>query len=245
MPIQKLEESKTRHIEIWGHHIDTPLLFLFRIMQAMRAGYSPIIIICGRQRSGKSFIALWLALIIYKLNGKDLKLENIIFYDPDEAIRKLEFKDKDVEWIDEPDPIDYQEWQQKTHRAIRSMVNTQGYKNNLYIIVTPFKGQIDKSIRVHADFTIRTVARGHFKAFQEIKKYDANDLKDATHSEFMDDVSIRKNAIPKEIWAEYEIYSKKAKEKIRIQRLNREPAKEKTHDEQLNDLIVMCEKRTD
>jgi hypothetical protein len=246
MPVQHLEELKTMELKIWGSTLKTDLYFLYHLFTALKAGYSPIVIICGRQRSGKSFIALWLTQLLYNMRHKELILKDVIFYDPEEAMRKLEFKDKDVEWIDEPDFLDYQEWRDKTHRAIRSMINTQGYKNNLYIIICPFKAQIDRAIRVHSDFTIRAVKKGVLKSFRVHKKYDADDLKDATWSEFLDDISLSKlkamKIINQDKLNEYEIYSREAKEKIRLQRMKAAPA-EKDEVNEVDYLIDLCAKR--
>jgi len=238
MPYKTREESDMKIVSIWGKKVRTPLIFIKQLFTKLDRGYSPIIGICGSQRIGKSFIGLWLTYLIYQITGKELDLKKVIFYEPEEAIKNLESKEKDVEWIDEPDAIDYQEWYLKAHKAIRSMINTQGYKNNLYIIISPFIAQIDKSLRIHQDFLIKVTRRGNFKVWKYEKKYDAEEMKHTTKKVFLDYCNIKMDIIPKELWKEYKEFSRKEKERIRRKRMNLDTDKKKKP-EDLNTLDVI------
>lgn len=219
MPYHTIREKEKHKVKIWGKVVETPLIFIYQILFKLNKGYSPIIGICGAQRGGKSFVALWITKLIYDISEKKLDLKKVIFYEPEEAIKNLADKEREVEWIDEPDAIDYQEWYLGAHKAIRSMINTQGYKNNLYIIISPFIAQIDKSLRIHCDYLIRVTQRGEFKVWKYVKKYDAEDMKKTTEKAFLDVVKIKMSDIPKELWDEYEKFSFAEKERIRQKRM--------------------------
>jgi hypothetical protein len=228
MPTLMLEEKKNYEVDIWGKHVETPHAFLYQILKKLRNGYSPIVGICGCQQNGKSFVAVWLTKFIYDLQDKPYDPTQITFYEPDRAMMDLENKNKDALLIDEAgDVMDYQEWHKQTHRALRSMINTQAYKNNLYVFISPFLAQIDKSLRVHCDFAIKVLSRGRFKVWKYVKKYDAEKMEQATYKVFLDDVDIRMKHVPKPIWERYKKHSIEEKEKIRVRRLDREAEKNK------------------
>lgn len=213
-------ESKMRNIDIWGVKYHTPMIFISQIMKKMRAGYSPIVGIHGPQRAGKTFCGIWLSYQIYKVNAREFVPEHITFYDPDKAMMSLAGRERDVVLIDEAsDIMDYQEWRDKTHRALRSMINTQGYRNNLYVFIAPFRAQIDRSLRIHCDYSILVTKRGTFKVWKYVKCYDADDMKDATKRYFLDYGRLRMRDVPSEIWDKYLHYSIQEKEKIRESRL--------------------------
>lgn len=213
-------ESSMRRINIWDKNYQTRMIFLIQILKKMKAGFSPIVGIHGGQREGKTFIGIWLAYQIYKLNGKEFIPEKITFYDPDKAMISLAGRERDVVLIDEAsDIMDYQEWRDKTHRALRSMINTQGYRNNLYIFISPFRAQIDRSLRIHADYSILVTKRGSFKVWRYTKCYDADDMKKSTKRYFVDYGHIKISDLPKEIWDRYLHYSIQEKERIREKRL--------------------------
>lgn len=233
MPSIMIKEEKYKEVQIWGKTVRTKFTFIDQLCKKLRNGYSPIIGICGGQRTGKSFIGLWIALLIYKLTEKEFIPGNITFYDPEQAIKKLKDKEREVILIDEAgDVMDYQEWHKKTHRALRSMINTQAYKNNLYIFISPFLAQIDKSLRIHCDFIIHVKARGRFLAWKYAKKYDAEEIKKGTSKVFLDNGGISMKEIPKPIWNEYLKHSIEEKEKMREQRIILEKSKVPINDMQ-------------
>lgn len=220
MPTITYKEPKERTVDIWGKTLKTRFVFMEQIARKMKNGYSPIVAICGGQRTGKSFIGLWIAYIIYQLNGREFNPTEITFYDPEKAIKRLKDKEKDVVMIDEAgDVMDYQEWAKKTHRALRSMINTQAYKNNLYIFISPFIAQVDRSLRIHCDFIVHVKSRGRFLVWKYGKRYDADDIKDTTSRIFMDNGGIRMKDIPRPLWKKYLDHSIEEKEKIREARI--------------------------
>ena len=220
MPIEKYIANPYHELDLWGKHVTTKLTFVYQLLKKMKNGYSPIVGICGCQRIGKSFVAVWLARLLYTIQDKPFNPTQNTYYEPEKAIMDLGTKNREAIIIDEAgDVMDYQEWYKQAHRALRSMINTQAYKNNLYIFISPFTAQIDKSIRIHWDFIIRVKSRGNFLVWKYAKKYDADKINEATYRVFLDSVSIKMSVVPKDIWKDYLSFSQNKKEEIRIRRL--------------------------
>jgi len=197
----------------------TNSFFIYQLFRKIQNGFSPLIVICGSQRIGKSFIALWLCNLLAEMTGKPFNMRKNTFYEPLEAIEKLEEKSKEAIFIDEAsDIMDAREWYDQTHHALRSMINTQAYKTLMYIFVSPFVVDIDKSVRKHFDFKIRVDARGRFKCFKYIKKYGQEEIKKVTEQIFLDDMGIKLSDLPTQKWEDYLNFSIKEKEKIRKRR---------------------------
>jgi len=243
MPIALEKPSLMYELDLWGRHLITPHTFIYQIFKKMKNGYSPIVGICGCQRIGKSFVAIWLAYLLYKIQDKPFDPTKNTYYEPEKAIMDLGEKNREAIIIDEAgDVMDYQEWYKQAHRALRSMINTQAYKNNLYIFISPFTAQIDKSIRIHWDFLIRVKARGNFLVWKYAKKYDADKIDEATYKVFLDNVGIKMSVLPKGIWKNYREFSEKEKEKIRISRLENKKETDKLTTKEAFDLTTSIER---
>lgn len=196
--------------------ITTNLHLIYQIMKKMSKGFSPIIVICGSQRIGKSFVGIWLCYLLSLMTGKTYDPTKTTFYEPMKAIEELEHRSKEALLVDEAgDVLDVREWYKQTHQALKSIINTQAYKTMLYIFISPFTIDIDKAFRKHFDFQLRVDDRGRVKAFRFIKKYDELNEKRAVRRRFLDDIDIRMSIVPDDIWSRYLDYSIKEKEKIR------------------------------
>lgn len=238
--LKYVENDPYREVNLWGSNIRTSSVFIYQLLKKLKNGYSPIIGICGCQQTGKSFVGVWISQLIYLIKKLDFDPTQITFYEPEKAMEELENKNKDVLLIDEAsDVMDYQEWYKQTHRALRSMVNTQAYKNNLYIFIAPFLVQVDKSIRIHCDFEIRVTKRGTFKVWKVVKKYDADNINKATYRVFLDYINIKMSDVPKETWNKYKLYSFEQKEEIRKRRLAEKEKKKKRDDFYAGDMIEL------
>ena len=196
--------------------ITTNLHIVYQIMNKMRKGFSPIIVICGSQRIGKSFVGIWLCYLLSLMTGKKFDPTKTTFYEPLKAIQELEYRSREALLIDEAgDVLDVREWYKQTHQALKSIINTQAYKTMLYIFISPFTVDIDKAFRKHFDFQLRVDDRGRAKAFRFIKKYDELNENRAVRRRFLDDIDIRMSMVPEEIWSKYLEFSISEKEKIR------------------------------
>lgn len=217
------EEKRIFKITIGKKTLVTDLYYMAKIFKKIKGGYSPIIAICGQQRIGKSLIGVWLCYTFMSMMEKEYKPTERTFYDPLKAIIKLGGDNKVPLLIDEAgDILHKREYYEKIHQSLNKIIQTQAYKTILYVFISPFISDIDKSFIKHFDFIIRVDERGRYKAFEIIKKYDKTEDRKAIKIRFMDDVFIRMGDIPKHIWEEYKEYSIAQKEMMRKELETRE-----------------------
>lgn len=190
---------------------------IMKIFRRIKKGYSPLVLIVGSQRIGKSFIGIWLCSLYMNMMNKNFCPELHTFYDPMLAIERLGGRDREPILIDEAGAIlTRREWYKKTHQALDKIIQTQAYKTMLYIFISPFASDIDKTFQKHFDFLFRVDDRGRFKAFQIMKKYDEFNSEKATSRIFLDDVQLNLCHVPPSIWKRYLVYSVSKKEDMRI-----------------------------
>ena len=198
-------------------NFQTNLYFMGKIVKDMKAGFSPIVAICGRQRMGKSFVGMMLLNKILPAFNKELIMDRCCYYEPYGLITALGGKNNDAFMLDEiGDSMGRREWYKQTHRAFEKIILTQGYKSNLFVFISPHISDIDKIFVKHLDYLIKVERRGHFKVWKMIKRYDQPATKDSFKKYFLDDVFYKKGDIPKKLWAAYERYSFDQKELIRL-----------------------------
>ena len=195
----------------------TDLFLIGECIKKMERGYSPIILICGKQRSGKSFIALWVAYRILKFYKKKLEPKNNVFFDPLKAMEDLENAEKEPFIIDEAGALlGAREWWSKFNIAFDKVIQTQAYKCNCYIFVLPFATDLDKIFRKHVDFQILMRKRGYFSVFEFIKKYGEMKKDSRAYKRILkENIVVRKKLLPEELWKEYEGMVMGLKEVIR------------------------------
>lgn len=195
----------------------TNIILIGKILTLMKRGFSPLILIVGKQRVGKSFVGLWIATKILKFFHGDLEfnLETNTYYDPINIIMNMDRLNKNVLMCDEAGAtLNKAEWYHKTTIALDKIVQTQGFLTNTYIFISPFAGDIAKTFRKHFDFIVYVRRRGVFVVKEVPKKYD--DLTGKIHKAFrIEQVRIKMTAIDPGIWAKYEKYSKEMKDQIR------------------------------
>ncbi len=197
-------------------YLKTNLHIIGKIINRMLKGFSPIIIVCGGQRMGKSFVAIWLSNIIMNFfHDKDFDIENNVFYDPIESVKRIGETDRQPILIDEAGTYLHKtEWYNRVVKAMDRIIQTQGYKSNCYIFVSPFGSDIAKTFRKHFDFQLYVRKKGVVITRQIPKKYDA--FKEIEIKLFrLEQIRIPKSAVPKELWEKYEKFSFKQKEEIR------------------------------
>lgn len=214
--------------------LDTNQIFLHKLFTKLKKGYSQLVIVCGQQRIGKSFIGVWLCYLYMVLQNKTYDPTKHTFYDPIKSIQGLENIDKESQLIDEAGSLlTKREWYKKTHIALDRIIQTQGYKTMLFIFVSPFTSDIDKTFQKHFDFQLRVDGRGRYKAFQIFKKYDEFRQERSTRRMFLDDVRLKMSDLPKDIWDRYMKFSIDQKEKMRLMTIDEHRAikGKKTKDE--------------
>lgn len=217
MPVMTMQRQEFRAQISFKKTLYTNQIFLHKLFSRIKKGYSQLVIICGQQQVGKSFIGIWLCYLFMEMQMKKYDPLKHTFYDPIKAITGLERKNKEPLLVDEAGSIlTKREWYHKTHIALDRMIQTQGYKTMLYIFISPFTSDIDKTFQKHFDFQIRVDDRGRYKAFQIFKKYDEFRQEKSTRRMFLDDVRLKMSDIPGDIWDRYLDFSINEKEKMRL-----------------------------
>lgn len=144
--------------------------FLNRITNRLNKGYSPIIVISGEERVGKSELA---QLILHYLHNTsnvlkgEIDRENIknhLTYDVLEFIEFIQENKRVGIIVDEAGSLlKATRHQSHYNEAADEVIQTMGFKNNLYIFITPQFTRLDKKIRSKADIVLEVIGRGKVK----------------------------------------------------------------------------------
>lgn len=197
-------------------YLKTNLHILGKIIKSMKRGFSPIVLVVGGQRMGKSFVAIWLADILsHFFHNKPFDILNNTYYDPVESMKRIGQVDREPILIDEAGTyLNKTEWYNRVVKAMDRIIQTQGFKSNCYIFVSPFGSDIAKTFRKHFDYMLFVRLKGIVVVKAIPKKFDAFDDKPIKPYR-LEQIKIRKGAVPKEIWDEYETFSFERKDRIR------------------------------
>lgn len=197
-------------------YLYTNIHILGKIIKRMSAGFSPIIVIVGGQRIGKSFVAIWLCNIISEFfHNKPYDINHNTFYDPVESIKRIGDIYREPILIDEAGTyLNKTEWYNRVVRAMDKIIQTQGLKCNCYVFVSPFGSDIAKTFRKHFDYMLFVRLKGVIVVRAIPKRYDAFDDKPIKPFR-LEQIKMNKKAVPPEIWREYEQFSFERKEAIR------------------------------
>jgi hypothetical protein len=202
------DDGKTRTVNM-------VTMFQRQLYKKVKKGLSPSIVIVGARGLGKSHLGVYLSWFHCYIYGKKYDFMKNTFYDSKEMIKNIDNYYDEPILIDEAgDILDAQEWWEKTHRAIKAMINTQRFRNNVYIFISPFLCDIDRSIRKHFDFQLTVTAHGRFKAFRYHKRYFEPDAKKAVYPIFLDDVGISLKDLPRGLFKRYDKYSVQEKKAL-------------------------------
>lgn len=200
-----------------GKKLHTNIILIGKIINKMKNGFSPIVLIVGGQRMGKSFVGVWLSFRILNFFNPDVDYDpkKYTYYDPLRTIGELNQFKKEPLLIDEAGAVvNKTEWYNKVTIALDKIIQTQGYLCNSYIFISPFGSDIAKTFRKHFDYIIYVRKRGVAVVKEVPKKYD--DMTDNSPKPYwLEQIKLSKNSVPKQIWNKYEKFSFEQKEEIR------------------------------
>lgn len=133
------------------------------IRNKLKKGYSPIILFVGRQRVGKTALALRIA---YEINPS-FNAATDMFFRVEEFAEALHKGTSKVLILDEAgvslDPYEHMSIQQRVYNHI---IQTQAYKNVVVFLVLPFASEIGKQHRKHVHAIAQVFARGCYKLYR-------------------------------------------------------------------------------
>lgn len=152
----------------------TNIYVLFWILKRLKRGYSPIIGICGDQRDGKSWFAMWFLWKILSVFDKQFDPEKHLIYSPKEIDSKLAGITEDVIVFDEAAYSYYKRlWYRSPNTSLSKIIFVQGRRVRAYIFISPFINDIDKAFTKHFDVIIDVQRRGIAKTYRMKKRHMA------------------------------------------------------------------------
>jgi hypothetical protein len=203
--------------------------FIPSILGDVQDGYSPIILVCGRQRKGKTRFGVTLAnifsvfLYYERFNAKDFHLY------PKELLKEITDEGYQVKVLDEAGSsgsgLNKHEWYSELAELFDYVLQTQGNLNNIYIFILPFASDLTTDIRKYVDYLAAAKKRGLFKIYKIYKREDqlVKNLKDFRQV-FIEMLEFKKTDLPESLWRKVEKMCndlKAATRKDKIERLTK------------------------
>lgn len=200
--------------------------FIPAIIGDVQDGYSPIILICGRQRKGKTRFGLTLANIFSVfLYYEWFSIKDFHLY-PRELLKSLKDEGYEIKVLDEAGSsgsgLNKNEWFSELAELFDYVLQTQGNLNNIYIFILPFASDLTTDIRKYVDYMASAKKRGLFKAYKIYKREDqlVKNLKDFKQV-FIEMMTFRKSDLPNFIWRPAEKRCNDIKAETRKEKIER------------------------
>lgn len=144
----------------------TNLILLDGLISKLKHGYSPILLVVGEQRSGKTFYAIWLAEQLEKSFNVDTGLVTSI----DDFCKTFSKARQKVIILDEAGvSLDPMRSAEVTQRVYSHIIQSQAVRQNLVILVLPCASDFGHQHKVH--IYAETEVLGHNKNGLMIRNY--------------------------------------------------------------------------
>lgn len=196
------------------------------IMGDVQDGYSPILLVCGRQRKGKTRFGSTLANIFsIFLYYRYFNPKIGFFLQPRKLLQEITDEGYQIFVLDEAGSsgsgINKRQWYSELAELFDYVLQTQGNLNNIYIFILPFASDLTTDIRKYVDYLMSAKRKGLFKGYKIYKREDqlVKNLKDFKQV-FIEMMAFKKEDLPSFIWNPIEkrvndIKSETRKEKIK------------------------------
>jgi hypothetical protein len=204
-------------------NINPDCKFLIYLLDQLLKGYSPIVLVCGRQRAGKSSFALMVAIIIHWIfYRKNYPIKEYVYFNAFDFIKKTISVTKKIVIIDEATKdLAKTEWYSIINQVVAKIIETQAYLTNIYIIVMPHASRLAPQHKIYIDLKIVMKYRGVAKIFFLDKDYGelSGDIKRIVKNRWFGIWQLPKP--PKRFWDLYDKYSKERKREIAQEEIGR------------------------
>lgn len=152
---QRLIQNDRDGIKVNGEYVH---LLYVRIINQLAAGQSPIIIICGKERKGKSMAALVLAYYLHdKLNvcRGSFNPEQQTVYNVVEFLTAVMEHTRSVIMFEEAnETVNKNQYHSDMNQAVARTLRTQGKRQNVYIFIGPEYKELDSRVRDKVDVLV-------------------------------------------------------------------------------------------
>ncbi len=192
--------------------------FIPALFSDVMNGYSPIIIVCGRPRCGKSKFALFLSTMcsVY-LYLKWFEYKGNVFFLPRNLLKSISDEGYEIKMQDESGKdLNKRKYISELTFAFDQIVQTQGLLVNIYIFVLPFASDLVKDLRKYVDYICHVHKRGRVKIKKVYKKEDqlVSELR-AFKQITIEELIFTNSDVPIGLWKEFETKSFEIKKRIR------------------------------
>lgn len=194
--------------------------FIPALLGDIMNGYSPIIIVCGRPRTGKSKFGLFLAtLCSVFLYLKWFEYKGNVFFSPRNLLKSITDEGYEIKLMDESGKdLNKRKVVSDLTYAFDQIVQTQGVLVNIYIFILPFASDLVKDLRKYVDYICYVHKRGKVKIKKVYKQEDqlVSELR-AFKQVPIEELIFYNNDVPAWLWREFEVRSFEIKKRIREQ----------------------------
>jgi hypothetical protein len=149
-------------------------IFLEWVRSRIRMGFSPIVLIVGKQRQGKTCMALRMA---YEIDPNfDVKKQ--MFFDVITYAKAVDKYKRKILILDEAGiELDTYRFSDVRQRCFSHLIQSQAYKQNTLFIVLPHASDLAKCHRKHVDSLMVIPFRGSYIFYSpRVAYYDMNEI---------------------------------------------------------------------
>lgn len=192
--------------------------FIPAVIHDVMNGYSPIIMVVGRQRSGKSKFGLFLATVFSVfIYLKWFEYHNNVFFFPRSLLKSISDEGYEIKVQDEAGKdLNKKKYFTELTFSFDQIIQTQGLLTNIYIFILPFASDLVKDLRKYVDYICHVKKRGVVRIKKVYKREDqlVSELK-AFKTVSIEDLLFSDGDVPTPLWSEFETKSFDIKKKIR------------------------------
>lgn len=151
------------------------------IKRDLRAGNTPVIVFCGRPRSGKTAFAM---RIMYEVLGRKFAYDNVVDSVEKFAARMKANRNNGIILDEASGSLYVYDWSSYLHRVFSIIQDSQAYRHNMVFIILPRVSKLDNVTKFDVDAIIemkkmkvfdplegRVVKVFAYKYLKQIKKY--------------------------------------------------------------------------
>jgi hypothetical protein len=205
--------------------------FIYLIDQVQKF-FAPIVLICGKQRMGKSSYGLTmldtLHYVFHKAYIDPKNITKFVYFNARLFLEEAITVSKSIIIIDEASKdLSKSEWYTAINQVISKIIETQGDLNNIYIIILPHASRLAPQHKIYIDLKVVMKRRGEAKVFFMKKDHGelSGDIRKVSRQIFWGIWKLPKPPI--ELWNAYEKLSTERKREIATEEMNKLHHKEK------------------
>lgn len=177
-------------------------IFMEWLQNKVKRGETPLILVVGEQRKGKTALALRLAWEISQFRKVPFEINEDMFFKIEDFAYATQDKQNKTFVIDEAGiSLDSYEHMSMEQRVYKHIIQTQAYKQNIVFLVLPFASEIGKQHTKHVHVILHVFDRGCYAMYRTIRWH--NDLSQRPPRQELMERIVGIPLPPPEIWDEY------------------------------------------